>query len=54
MKKFIENQRKMENDATCFVMAEATIGVVPDHLRNPEAVFELLLARALEEAWGQW
>ncbi|MBK9271446.1 MAG: ROK family protein [Saprospiraceae bacterium] len=43
LEKLLGIEVKMANDANCFAMAEATIGVVPDHLKNPEVVFGVIL-----------
>ncbi len=34
---------KMANDANCFAMAEAALGSVPDHVKNPEVVFGVIM-----------
>ncbi|MBK8154498.1 MAG: ROK family protein [Saprospiraceae bacterium] len=33
----------MANDANCFAMAEASLGIVPDYLQNPEVVFGVIM-----------
>ena len=33
----------MANDANCFAIAEATLGAVKDHLKNPEVVFGVIM-----------
>lgn len=43
LEKLLGIEVKMANDANCFAMAEASLGVVPDHIKNPEVVFGVIL-----------
>lgn len=43
LQKLLGIEVRMANDANCFAVAEAQMGVVPDHVQNPELVFGVIL-----------
>jgi len=43
LEKALRLEIKMANDANCFAMAEAKLGIVKDHVKNPEVVFGVIM-----------